>query len=81
MGVDGARDGIHFARIFGQILEFGMLAPDDYLWIEESSVDTTLAGTTYTSYSYDFHAYQNTGVGGTKLKGKLRSLELGSNPS
>ncbi|KAH8664571.1 hypothetical protein BX600DRAFT_550581 [Xylariales sp. PMI_506] len=60
MGTAGARANVHFARIYGQVTTFGMLPPHDYLWIEQSAT---------TPYSYSFHSYKNTGLGGTKLKG------------
>jgi hypothetical protein len=60
----GLRDKVHFARIYGEPQDFGLLGRLDYVFIEAIARSGRTA--------YNFHVWKNVGGGGTKVRGKKR---------
>lgn len=56
------RKRIHFARVFGQPQDFGLLGKQDYVYIQHTN-------TTSGRHRFDVRVWKNTGSGGTKLEG------------
>ncbi|KAJ5817786.1 hypothetical protein N7447_007794 [Penicillium robsamsonii] len=57
------REQIHFARIYGERQDFGLLGRQDYVFVERGEfVDENLG------FSWDFHVWKNVGSGATKIK-------------
>lgn len=54
---------ISFARIFGNSQDLGLVSRRDYVYLEGFSSGEG-------EYTYRFHAWKNTGYGGTKIKCK-----------
>ncbi|RDW68818.1 putative esterase [Aspergillus mulundensis] len=55
-GSSGLRHRVHFARVYGEPQDFGLLGRLDYIFIEK-------AGS-----SFNMHVWKNIGAGGTKIK-------------
>jgi hypothetical protein len=71
-GSSGLRDQVHFARIFGEPQDYGLLGRQDYVFLDINP--TNSAGETL---QVDLHVWKNTGHGATKIKGmREKSQEI-----
>ncbi|KAL4747888.1 hypothetical protein BDW72DRAFT_196314 [Aspergillus terricola var. indicus] len=61
-GTSGLRDQIHFARIYGEVADFGELARQDYVFLEKDTSDKNSGPT------YNLHVWKSKGAGGAKIK-------------
>lgn len=62
-GKSGLRDRVHFARIFGEPQDFGLLGRQDYVFLQHTKEDDG-------KHRFDMRVWKNIGSGGTKLKGE-----------
>ncbi|KAJ5214936.1 hypothetical protein N7468_010615 [Penicillium chermesinum] len=60
MGVNGVRERIHFARVYGVPEAFGLLGRQDYVYLDHS--------TDGKRHKFDLRVWQNSGSGSAKLK-------------
>lgn len=62
----GLRGRVHFARVYGEPQDFGLLGRQDYVFIDREplSEEDDLTG-----YIYKLLVWKNVGSGGTKIKG------------
>lgn len=56
----GLRDRIHFARIFGEAQDFGLLGRQDYVFMEHIEASTG-------KHKFNMRVWKNVGFGGTKM--------------
>jgi hypothetical protein len=63
----GLRDQVHFARIYGEPQDFGSLGRLDYVFVEA-------VGRGGGRTAYNIHVWKNNGSGGTKIRGKKRTV-------
>ncbi|CAG8097452.1 unnamed protein product [Penicillium olsonii] len=59
-GDDGLRKRVHFARIFGEPQDFGLLGRQDYVFMEHVKHDG--------NHRFNMRVWKNTGSGSTKLR-------------
>ncbi|KAJ5352116.1 hypothetical protein N7452_001090 [Penicillium brevicompactum] len=59
-GDKGLRDRIHFARIYGEPQDFGLLGRQDYVFMEHVKEDG--------NHRFNMRVWKNTGSGSTKLR-------------
>ncbi|CAG7955405.1 unnamed protein product [Penicillium salamii] len=59
-GDDGLRKRVHFARIFGEPQDFGLLGRQDYVFMEHVKEDG--------KHRFNMRVWKNTGSGSTKLR-------------
>jgi hypothetical protein len=64
----GQRDRVHFARIFGEPQDFGLLGRQDYVYFNRRNLEGTQGAL------YEMHVWKNTGYGATKIRGKFDLL-------
>ncbi|KAJ5496833.1 hypothetical protein N7463_008820 [Penicillium fimorum] len=57
------RGQIHFARIYGERQDFGLLGRQDYVFVQRGEFAGEDLG-----FSWDFHVWKNVGSGATKIK-------------
>ncbi|KAL5362439.1 hypothetical protein BJX96DRAFT_177152 [Aspergillus floccosus] len=60
-GDKGLRDRVHFARIYGEPQDFGLLGRQDYVFMEHTEEDTG-------KRRFDMHVWKNVGSGATKIR-------------
>ncbi|KAK6063962.1 killer toxin subunits alpha beta [Seiridium cupressi] len=60
------RNRIHFARVYGEAEDFGLLGRQDYVFFEHTEDDGT--------HTFKMHVWKNVGYGSTKLEGKHTRL-------
>ncbi|KAM0257394.1 hypothetical protein ACHAPA_011776 [Fusarium lateritium] len=58
----GIRNRIHFARIYGEPQDFGLLGKQDYVYMEHTKGSNG-------KHTFKMRVWKNKGYGGTKLKG------------
>jgi hypothetical protein len=66
-GDTGQRDRVHFARIFGERQDFGLLGRQDYVYVNSTVIP--LGGDDDPAYTHRILVWKNVGSGGTKIKG------------
>ncbi|KAM5381701.1 hypothetical protein ACJZ2D_002921 [Fusarium nematophilum] len=60
-GDSGFRNRVHFARIYGEPMDFGLLGRQDYVFLQHTELSSG-------KHKFDMRVWKNTGMGGTKLK-------------
>ncbi|KAI9371767.1 SGNH hydrolase-type esterase domain-containing protein [Aspergillus egyptiacus] len=63
----GLRNRVHFARVYGEPQDFGLLGRQDYVFVDRDD-DTLGPGDDMEGYIYRFRVWKNKGSGGTKIK-------------
>ncbi|KAL3436158.1 hypothetical protein BDV09DRAFT_194284 [Aspergillus tetrazonus] len=61
-GTFGLRDQVYFARVYGEVADFGELGRQDYVFIEKDTSDEN------SGPMYNVHVWKNKGAGGAKIK-------------
>ncbi|KAL3463731.1 SGNH hydrolase-type esterase domain-containing protein [Aspergillus heterothallicus] len=61
-GTSGLRDQVYFARIYGEVADFGELGRQDYVFIEKDTSEEGLGP------MYYVHVWKSKGAGGAKIK-------------
>ncbi|KAG2421959.1 hypothetical protein HFD88_005935 [Aspergillus terreus] len=61
-GTSGLRDQVYFARLYGEVADFGELGRQDYVFIKKDTSDK------YFGPLYYVHVWKSKGAGGAKIK-------------
>lgn len=74
----GLRNRVHFARVYGESQDFGLLGRQDYVFVDRDDDLLNAGGDDDESgaYNYRFRVWKNKGSGGTKIKGLHAMLFL-----
>ncbi|GAB1210904.1 hypothetical protein ATERTT37_000014 [Aspergillus terreus] len=71
-GTSGLRDQVYFARIYGEVADFGELGRQDYVFIKKDASDENLGPIYYV------YVWKSKGAGGAKIKGLVEVPTDGS---